>query len=49
MILQFLVKIKGRTDTSSVYLLLHSKLPGAVWVNFNNMVSDKNMCSCFPI
>ena len=30
MMLQFLVIIKGHTDTSPVYILLHSKLPGHV-------------------
>ena len=33
--------IKGQTDTSPVYLLLHSKLPGTVWVHLGHVA-----CSC---
>ena len=38
MILQFPEIIKGHTDTSPVYLLLHSKLPGADLVHLGNSI-----------
>ena len=45
--LNFLVIFQGHTDTSPAYLLLRSKLQGAVWVHLGNYALIQNLYCCF--